>query len=168
MSKYYITKSDSNLVPFEEGGMVKNVDVISANKTLTVEDSGKVFYIATNDITIELPSTIKGLEYTFTNLGADGNNNIRISPSLLDGISGTVNLASSIAVLSGDVDKDYVNIQSTSISGDTSTIIGTGVVGARAWLLSGSTCIWDSQGRFLLTEGGDNFVTEGGDKFIIE
>ena len=168
MSKYYITKSDNTRVPFEEGGMVRNVEVISANKTLTIEDSGKIFYVESNSITVELPSTVKGLEYTFTNLGADSNNNIRISPSTLDGISGTVNLASTIVVLSGDLNKDFVNIQATSISGDTSTILGTGVAGARAWLLSDSTGIWDSQGNYILTESGDNLVTEAGDKILIE
>ena len=168
MAKYYKTKSDDNLVPFEGGGMINNVEVLTANKTLRVEDSGKTFYIATNAITIELPSTVKGLEYTFTNIGSDGNNNIRVSPSSLDGISGTVNLASSIVALSGDLDKDFVNTQSTSISGDTSTIIGTGITGARAWLLNDSTGIWNSQGNYLLFENGNNFVTESGNKIILE
>ena len=143
--KYYITLSDGTRVLTDGAGIVDNVEVITADKTLTVEDSGKTFMVATDALTITLPSTIAGLEYTFMNSGGDGNNIVTVSPAAADGISGTVTLASSVVALSGVVDKDLINTKATSISGDTATIVGTGIAGTEAWLLKGSTGIWASE-----------------------
>lgn len=145
MAQYYITLSDGTRVPFEEGGMVRNVEVISADTTLTVEDSGKTFLVATDALTVTLPSTAIGLEYTFVNSGADANNIITVSPAAADGISGTITLAASVVELSGVVDKDLINTKATSISGDSCKILGTGVAGATAWLVNSSTGIWASE-----------------------
>ena len=145
MGLYYITKADGTQVPAYSKGDVENVVVLAVNTTLRVEDSGKTFMIATDALVISLPSTVLGVEYTFMNSGADGNNIITLSPAALDGISGTVTLAATVVELSGVVDKDLINTKASSIAGDTSTIVGTGIAGTEGWLLKSSTGIWASQ-----------------------
>lgn len=142
---YYDTLSDGTKVQKDSCGVVDDVEVLTANKTLTVADSGKTFSIATDALVITLPSTIIGLEYTFQNGGADGNNIMTISPAAADGISGTVTLAATVVELSGVVDKDLINTKASSISGDAATIRGTGTAGTEAWLLDRSTGIWASE-----------------------
>jgi hypothetical protein len=143
--QYYITLADGTRVLSDGAGILDNVVVLTADYALRVEDSGKTFFLSTDALTITLPDTIKGLEYTFMNSGGDGNNIITVSPAVSDGISGTVTLASTVVALSGVVDKDLVNTKATSISGDTATVVGTGTAGDRAWLLKGSTGIWASE-----------------------
>lgn len=145
MSKYYRAQADGTLVPVEGTGSIDDIEVISANTTLTVEDSGKTFLVATDALTITLPSTGVGLEYTFMNSGADAANIITVSPAAADGISGTVTLAATVVALSGVIDKDLINTKASSISGDTATIVGSGNAGVTAWLLKGSTGIWASE-----------------------
>lgn len=142
---FYKTDANGNRVPFYSGGDLANVEVVTADKTLTVEDSGKTFLVATDALTITLPSTVLGVNYTFINSGADANNIITVSPAAADGISGTVTLADSVVALSGVIDKDLINTKSTSITGDTAKIVGTGTAGVTAWLLTGSTGIWASE-----------------------
>jgi hypothetical protein len=139
---YYKTQSDETLVPAEHSGDLDFVEVISANTTLTVEDSGKTFLVATDALTITLPSTATGLEYTFINSGAAGNNIITVSPAAADGISGTITLAASVVVLDGTVNKDAINTKATSQAGDAITIVGSGTAGVTAWLVKSSTGIW--------------------------
>lgn len=142
---YYDILPDGTRVLSDGNGIVDNVTVLTANYTLRVEDSGKTFMVATDALVITLPSTIKGLEYTFMNSGADANNIITVSPAAADGVSGTVTLAATVVSLSGVIDKDLINTKASSISGDTSTIVGTGTVGTEAWLLKSSTGIWASE-----------------------
>jgi len=145
MGLYYITQADGSQIPAYSKGEVDNVEIIAANKTLRVEDSGKTFMLATDALVITLPATVAGVEYTFMNSGADGNNIITVSPAAADGVSGTVTLAATVVSLSGVVDKDLINTKASSISGDTATIVGTGITGTGAWLLKGSTGIWASE-----------------------
>ncbi|MEN8122208.1 MAG: hypothetical protein ABFS35_17815 [Bacteroidota bacterium] len=139
---YYITLADGTRVLSDSAGIVDNAEVVTANKTLRVEDSGKTFLIATDALVITLPSTVKGLEYTFINSGAAANNIITVSPAAADGIAGTVTLAATVVVLDGTIDKDVINTKTTSITGDNMTIVGTGVAGTAAWLKKSSDGIW--------------------------
>ena len=142
---FYKVDADGRKVIADGNGMIDDVVVLTADATLRIEDSGKTFMVATDALTITLPDTLLGLEYTFMNSGADGANIITVSPAALDGVSGTVTLAATVVSLSGVVDKDLINTKATSISGDTSTIVGTGIAGTEAWLLKGSTGIWASE-----------------------
>lgn len=117
------------------------VQEITADITLTEADSGKIFLVGTDALTITLPSTAAGLEYTFINSGADGNNIITISPAAADGIAGTVTLAASVVQLDGTVNKDLINTKATALLGDSAKLIGTGVAGTIAWNASTSG-IW--------------------------
>ncbi len=145
MSIFYKVKADGTRVQSDSAGVVDDVEVIIADKTLTVEDSGKTFGIGTDALEITLPSTIEGLDYKFVNVGADGNNIITVSPAAADGISGTITLAATVVSLSGVVDKDLINTKASSISGDTCRILGTGTAGTEAWLATSSTGIWASE-----------------------
>lgn len=119
-----------------------NVVTIAENTTLTHADSGKVICVATDALTITLPATKAGCEFTFVNTGADGNNIITISPQAEDGISGVITLASTVVARAGTVDTDLVNTKATSKKGSVVKIIGTGTAGTTAWVIDHSTGIW--------------------------
>ena len=118
------------------------VETLTANTTLTAADSGKVYLIATDAITITLPATALGLTYTFVNTGADGNNIMTISPNASDYIAGTATLASSVVDLGVTDDKDIINTKTSSITGDSVTIVGDGVAGYFVTSING---IWASE-----------------------
>jgi hypothetical protein len=136
------TQADASRVPFNEGGSLANVETITADKTLTVEDSGKCFNIGTDALTITLPATSKGVVYLFRNVGADGNNIITISPDSVDAIFGTVQNAAADSVASGVVDKDIVNTKATANKGDYIILEGDGADG---WYITGGVGIWASE-----------------------
>ena len=142
---YYKVNADGRKVFADGNGIIDDVTVITEDTTLRIEDAGKTFMVATDALTITLPSTLLGLEYTFMNSGADGNNIITVSPAAADGISGTITLAATVVSLSGVVDKDLINTKASSISGDTCTIVATGLAGTEAWLAKSSTGIWASE-----------------------
>ena len=138
MSLEFKTDALGNNAPIAEGLVVE----ITANKTLSYEESGNVFLVGTDALTITLPATKKGVEYTFINDGAAGNNIITISPQEADGIAGTITLASSVVTRVGTVDADLVNTKATSTKGNSVKIVGTGVEGTGAWYILSSTGIW--------------------------
>lgn len=139
MNNYNIAKSNGDP---QYGGANSPVQLIAADITLTAADAGKTFLVATDALTITLPATIAGCEYTFINHGAAGNNIITVSPQSTDGIAGTITLASSIVTRVGTVDTDLVNTKATSTKGNTVVIRGTGVTGTGAWYIVSSTGIW--------------------------
>ena len=136
--KTFKTDSSGNNALVEES----LVQVIVADTTLTNADSGSTIAVGTDGIVSTLPPTKAGSRYTFTNIGADGNNIITISPQSTDGISGVITLAGSVVARAGTVNVDLVNTKATSKIGSTVTIIGTGVAGVTAWVIKGSTGIW--------------------------
>ena len=91
-----------------------NIEQKDSNYTVVITtDSGKTFLSNTKDVVFTLPGIVVGNVFTFINTGADGQNNLTISPAAADGI----------LYLGGLVDdKDVVNTQSTSKVGDYVTI----------------------------------------------
>lgn len=142
---YNITEADGTRIPAEEGGFLSRIEVITDDKTLTVEDSGKVFLMATDAKTFTLPATVKGVRYTFINSGTATNNLVTVSPVAADGIAGTITLAGTVVILDGTVNKNVINTKATSKTGDNLTIIGTGVTGTKAWFKLTSDGIWARQ-----------------------
>lgn len=118
------------------------IETITADITLTAGDSGKVFLIGTDALTITLPATSKGVEYTFINSGADANNIITISPNASDAIYGTVANAAADSVSGGVDDKDIINTKATANKGDRITLIGDGDAG---WYIKEGVGIWASE-----------------------
>jgi hypothetical protein len=110
--------------------------------TVTAEDHDILITMGTDAKTITLPPTIAGHIVRVSNVGADGNNIITISPDAADGIAGTVTLAASVVQMDGTVNKDFILTKATALLGDGCVLIGTGVTGTSAWLIVSSTGIW--------------------------
>ncbi len=92
-----------------------NIEQKDSNYTVVINngDSGKTLLSNTKDVVFTLPSIAVGNVYTFVNTGADGQNNLTISPDSIDGI----------LYLGGLVDnKDLINTLATSKVGDYVTI----------------------------------------------
>jgi len=87
-----------------------NIEQKDSNYTVVITtDSGKTFLSNTKDVVFTLPAIAVGNVFTFINTGADGQNNLTISPAAADGIT--------YAGSSTD-DKDLINTQATSKVGD--------------------------------------------------
>jgi hypothetical protein len=138
MAQEFYTDALGNNAEISESLVVE----ITANKTISLDESGKIFLVGTDALTITLPATKKGAKYTFINSGADGNNLITISPNANDAIFGTIANAAADSVASGVADKDIVNTKATSNKGDRITLVGDGVDG---WYIVEGVGIWASQ-----------------------
>ena len=87
-----------------------NIETKNSNYTVVIStDSGKTFLSNTKDVVFTLPAIAVGNVYTFINTGADGQNNLTISPNSSDGILYVGGLVD---------DKDLINTQATSKVGD--------------------------------------------------
>ena len=92
-----------------------NIEQKDSNYTVVINngDCGKTLLSNTKDVVFTLPAIAVGNVFTFVNTGADGQNNLPISPNASDGI----------LYLGGLVDdKDLINTQATSKVGDRVTI----------------------------------------------
>ena len=92
-----------------------NIEQKDSNYTVVINngDCGKTFLSNTKDVVFTLPSIAIGNVYTFVNTGADGQNNLTISPVSIDGILYAGSLTD---------DKDLINTQATSKVGDYVTL----------------------------------------------
>ena len=87
-----------------------NIEQKDSNYTVVITtDSGKTFLSNTKDVVFTLPAIAIGNVFTFINTGADGQNNLTISPNASDGILYAGSLTD---------DKDVINTQATSKVGD--------------------------------------------------
>tara|TARA_R100000808_G_scaffold22605_1_gene49273 strand:+ start:92 stop:478 length:387 start_codon:yes stop_codon:yes gene_type:complete len=117
-------------------GWVENyVEEITADKTLSYGDSGKVFLVGTDALTITLPATKAGVRYTFINSGADDAVLITVSPNASDAIMGTI----AAVVMTGSDNGDLTNTKSGANKGDWATIVGDGDAG---WYITGGDGVW--------------------------
>lgn len=122
------------------GGYTKYGETITAAKTMTLQDCGKVFPVTaaidTKLITLPEASTAIGCEYTFIYIGADGGALLDISPldSDADGIEGGCTLAASVVTLSGTADADIGLTKASIQTGDYLTVVG---VSATQWAKTG-------------------------------
>ena len=96
---------------YEAGLSGYNIEQKDSNYTVVIAngDSGKTFLSNTKDVVFTLPGIAVGNVYTFINTGADGQNNLTISPDANDGILYVGGLVD---------DKDLINTQATSKVGD--------------------------------------------------
>ena len=88
-----------------------NIEQKDSNYTVVIAngDSGKTFLSNTKDVVFTLPAIAIGNTVTFINTGADGMNNLTISPAAADGILYAGSLTDN---------KDVINTQATSKVGD--------------------------------------------------
>ena len=94
----------------EAGVTGYNIEQKDSNYTVVITtDSGKTFLSNTKDVVFTLPGIVVGNVFTFINTGADGQNNLTISPVSIDGILYLGSLTDN---------KDLINTQATSKVGD--------------------------------------------------
>tara|TARA_R110002050_G_scaffold113394_1_gene228088 strand:- start:1 stop:408 length:408 start_codon:yes stop_codon:yes gene_type:complete len=116
-------------------------ETLTTTQDIKANQAGTEFNIATDAKVMSLPAITTetiGMEFTFRNTGADGNNIITISPAATDAIHGAV-----AAVNSGGVDnKDWINTKATANKGDWCTIKA---VALTDWYLTGGDGVWASE-----------------------
>tara|TARA_R110000765_G_scaffold64178_1_gene124745 strand:+ start:70 stop:456 length:387 start_codon:yes stop_codon:yes gene_type:complete len=111
------------------------VETVTASQTLSYNDSGKVFLVGTDALTITLPSTKAGIRYTFVNSGADDAVLVTVDPNASDKIMGTIAAVSTSAGDGGAL----TNTKSGANKGDWVTIVGDGSDG---WYIIGGDGVW--------------------------
>lgn len=138
------TKTDSTGKAMYQYGERVLIETVTTSQTIKEEGMNKTYLIGTDALTMTLPpaTKAKGMELTFINTGAAGNNIITIAPDAADGIAGTITLASSVVTRVGTVNTALVNTKATSTKGNAVTIVCTGVTGTGAWYIKSSTGIW--------------------------
>lgn len=110
-------------------------ETISANKTLDAEDTGKLFWVDTDAVTITLPAIATGLDgFVAVNGGAFGTVAVTLSPAAADMILGPD--------ITGADDKDLINTKATAKRGDFVTLGGNDADGYAVQALRG---IWARQ-----------------------
>ena len=123
-----------------------NAELITDDLTITEDDSGKTYNIATDAKTFTLPlisATNLGMKFRFRNTGADNAVALTLSPNALDGINGTIANATADSVASGVVNKNLVNTKATANNMDW---IEIEAVEATKWAITGGVGIWASEG----------------------
>ena len=111
------------------------VETVTESQTLSYNDSGKVFLVGTDALTITLPPTRAGVRFTFVNSGDDDGVLITVSPNASDKIMGTIAAVS----MSASDDGDLTNTKSGANKGDWCTIVGDGSDG---WYIIGGDGVW--------------------------
>jgi hypothetical protein len=96
--------------PRDPYGSVGEVEVVSANKTLDAEDTGKTFLVDTDGVVISIPATATALACRIVNIGADGAVGLSLSPVAADKIMGPD--------IAGTDNKDLINTKATARRGD--------------------------------------------------
>jgi len=116
-------------------------ETLTTTQDIPVNKAGTEFNIATDAKVMTLPAITSeniGMEFTFRNTGADGNNIITLSPASTDAIHGTVGSVSS----GGVDDKDWINTKATANKGDWCTLKA---VALTDWYLTGGDGVWASE-----------------------
>lgn len=101
---------DNYTDPYLVYGAPGEYETISANKTLDVQDNGKVFFVDTDAKVITLPAEATGIAVTVVNIGAFGTVLVAVSPAAADMIHAPD--------LAGVDDKDHLNTKATAQRGD--------------------------------------------------
>jgi len=117
----------------EAGVTGYNIEQKDSNYTVVISngDCGKTLLSNTKDVVFTLPSIAIGNVFTFVNTGADGQNNLTISPVSIDGILYLGSLTDN---------KDLINTQATSKVGDYVTIASLNSV--VFWTVVDSQGVW--------------------------
>lgn len=117
--------------PYAEYGVR---ELISANKTLDAEDSGKLFWVDTDAVTITLPAVAVGSLCKIVNGGAYGAVAVTISPDANDSIEAP-------DITAAD-NKDIINTKATARRGDAVTL---GDANADGYIVTNMVGIWARQ-----------------------
>jgi len=85
-------------------------ETLSANKTLDIEDNGKVFFVDTDAVVVTLPVVATPVNAKIVNIGAYGAVKLSIDPAAADKVQGPD--------LPGTDNKDLINTKATAKRGD--------------------------------------------------
>jgi len=116
MGKYYVTDIAANIVPAESGGGHKHVESLTADITLTVEDSGKLFLLDAVGEVITLPtSLVNGCNFKFrmTATASSTDWTIVAATNVIQGYA-----AVDYATILGSNENTISLVASTAIAGD--------------------------------------------------
>ncbi len=117
--------------PYLKYGSPEMYETISANKTLDIQDNGKVFFVDTDATTTTLPAVATPVNCTIVNMGAFGTVAVNIDPAAADMIH-----APDIA---GTDNKDHINTKVTAQRGDLCQLRTGNTTG---WVVSNQKGIW--------------------------
>lgn len=117
---------DRDGVLHADGQTVKTI-TITANRTLTADESGSVVICNAADLVVTLPATQAGLVYTIITKVASAGTGTSVSPNAADKINAKAD------------DADLVNSGATDAVGDAVTVVGDGTDG---WLTSEVVGTW--------------------------
>lgn len=117
--------------PYSVYGAPGEYETISANKTLDIEDNGKVFFVDTDAKVITLPVVATPVNCTIVNIGAFATILVAISPNANDMIHAPD--------IGGTDNKDHLNTKATSRRGDLCQLRTGDAVG---WPVSNQIGIW--------------------------
>jgi hypothetical protein len=117
---------------------------VTENKTLALADCGIVQNVLTDAITVTLPATAGGLQFTVRNGGvapsgapagavSDASNLVTVAPNASDQISG-------LAFTPAD-NKAALNTKATARVGDEITLLNDGAVG-NGWVIASTKGVW--------------------------
>lgn len=95
--------------------MYSNREAISADKTLDIQDNGKLFWVDTDATTTTLPATATPTNCVVINGGAFGTVAVNLSPQAADKVQGPD--------LPGTDNKDLINTKATARRGDFARIV---------------------------------------------
>jgi hypothetical protein len=112
----------------------EDMELVTANKTLDIQDVGKVMATATDAVVFTLPPTDVGLSLTIVNVGQDGDAKVSVSPAALDKIMGPD--------IAGVDDKDLINTKATARCMDRVTLLADGVDG---WFVQDIKGTWAAE-----------------------
>lgn len=114
---------------------------VSDTQDVSANQAGNEFNVAIDAKIITLPKIETnniGMEFTFRNTGADGNNIITLSPNAADAVNGTV----AAVQAGGVVNKDWINTKATATTGDWVTLKAVELTG---WYITGGDGVWASE-----------------------
>ena len=111
------------------------IETVTASQTLSYNDSGKVYLVGTDALTITLPATKAGVRFKFFSSGDDDAVLITVDPNASDAIMGTIAAVSASANDGGAL----TNTKSGANKGDWCTIVGDGSEG---WYIIGGDGVW--------------------------
>jgi len=123
----------------------ENPVLATDDTTLTEDDSGKTYNIATDAKIFTLPKiteTNLGMKFRFRNIGEDDAVKLNISPNEDDAIHGSIANKEGDSVASGDVGKDLANTKAGANKGDWVELVA---VAPTEWYITGGVGIWDSE-----------------------
>lgn len=119
--------------PYAKYGAPAEYETVSANKTLDIEDNGKVFFVDTDAKVITLPAVATPVNCTIVNIGAYGTVAVNVSPNANDGIH-----APDIGYTDN---KDHINTKATAQRGDL-VVISTAAGDANGSAVLNQVGVW--------------------------